>query len=66
MTVITCRFASGSSPPVRGAQYDGDNLSLRLGLIPARAGNTPVADFQIFKAWAHPRSRGEHGLLSVG
>ena len=66
MTVITCRFASGSSPPVRGALAYLPGRTDHRGLIPARAGNTPVADFQIFKAWAHPRSRGEHGLLSVG
>ena len=66
MTVITCRFASGSSPPVRGAQYDGDNLSLRLGLIPARAGNTACYLWASGWTGAHPRSRGEHmGFPSV-
>ena len=34
-------------------------------LIPARAGNTSTLERRIFRLKAHPRSRGEHGFLSV-
>ena len=35
------------------------------GLIPARAGNTPSPQGTVRSRWAHPRSRGEHLLLTV-
>ena len=50
----------GSSPLARGTSAREVVAHRCTGLIPARAGNIPVADFQIFKARAHPRSRGEH------
>ena len=33
-------------------------------LIPARAGNTVCARFEVCRRAAHPRSRGEHVLVS--
>ena len=43
MTVITCRFASGSSPPVRGALTHTSTYSQVKGLIPACAGSTRLS-----------------------
>ena len=37
----------------------------RLGLIPARAGNTIPSCRHSIRTWAHPRSRGEHDLFSM-
>ena len=54
-----CRL--GSSPLARGTR---DTIALDVapnGLIPARAGNTGGRPSQCCGAWAHPRSRGEHG-----
>ena len=50
----------GSSPLARGTQEKGTHQRCVLGLIPARAGNTPLMA-RPSPAWrAHPRSRGEH------
>ena len=35
------------------------------GLIPARAGNTHHEEGSSRGHWAHPRSRGEHGLIGI-
>ena len=50
----------GSSPLARGTQSAAPSLSIRLGLIPARAGNTPPSTESGAPFRAHPRSRGEH------
>ena len=57
---------SGSSPLARGPLYlhagglDGE------GLIPARAGTTFRSSRWSRKGWAHPRSRGDHGVIRCG
>ena len=52
---------SGSSPLARGTPTACLLAAFSLGLIPARAGNTPVVRAISRISWAHPRSRGEHG-----
>ena len=51
---------------MRGAQYDGDNLSLRLGLIPACAGSTNSHKHILSSKRAHPRLCGEHSPIFQG
>ena len=50
----------GSSPRVRGTRDDGKHLILSSRFIPARAGNTPNADFHSRNTAVHPRACGEH------
>ena len=51
----------GSSPLARGTQLSCCCRIPMLGLIPARAGNTPLRGSGSSSSRAHPRSRGEHG-----
>ena len=53
---------SGSSPLARGTQVECSADEFKLGLIPARAGNTPSGQTHPTAKRAHPRSRGEHRL----
>ena len=55
----------GSSPLARGTQIKNHRWMFMPGLIPARAGNTPSPQGTVRSRWAHPRSRGEHLLLTV-
>ena len=60
LSASCCCPRAGSSPLARGTQW---LLRLRCtvpGLIPARAGNTTIAQLTRLSPWAHPRSRGEH------
>ena len=50
----------GSSPLARGTLHGGGVGSGEVGLIPARAGNTPCCAGLLPRVGAHPRSRGEH------
>ena len=50
----------GSSPLTRGKRNDVVILQARRGLIPAHAGKTSVFIAARWRAWAHPRSRGEN------
>ena len=43
-----------------------DKRAEKIGLIPARAGNTGTPYLSFTVAKAHPRSRGEHMALSAG
>ena len=56
--------SSGSSPLARGKLDTGTVEKGADGLIPARAGKTGRPAFFLLAAQAHPRSRGENGLLS--
>ena len=56
-------YKPGSSPLARGTRWVGFREFAGYGLIPARAGNTPVRFPSQFKPRAHPRSRGEHPIL---
>ena len=53
-------FFAGSSPLARGTRCGGQAKASRLGLIPARAGNTVDEPDSRYVRRAHPRSRGEH------
>ena len=50
----------GSSPLARGTRRNLRGVELERGLIPARAGNTPMNGALWVLKRAHPRSRGEH------
>ena len=54
----------GSSPLARGTPRRRTLLLASLGLIPARAGNTPPARYHARGTRAHPRSRGEHRRIA--
>ena len=56
-------LTGGSSPLARGTPNPTGNAASKSGLIPARAGNTRLIHSMASNARAHPRSRGEHGLL---
>ena len=56
----------GSSPLARGTRLTCTPTSKSTRLIPARAGNTSPVDGKSCPAWAHPRSRGEHGAACDG
>ena len=51
----------GSSPLTRGARNKTIARYVVAGLIPAHAGSTCDCGSHAGAAWAHPRSRGEHG-----
>ena len=55
----------GSSPLARGTPREGGYRACSGGLIPARAGNTPVWSAVIVRWRAHPRSRGEHVITGT-
>ena len=54
------RSRMGSSPLARGTLTQTTRPEAGVGLIPARAGNTPRHRAAERASWAHPRSRGEH------
>ena len=56
----------GSSPLARGTRLHIERHALGHGLIPARAGNTPLCVRWACPSWAHPRSRGEHTSAAAG
>ena len=53
----------GSSPLTRGALESPTSRGTLSGLIPAHAGSTAAPQIRPAKSGAHPRSRGEHGLI---
>ena len=53
----------GSSPLTRGKLGRGGRPQHRVRLIPAHAGKTSQVVGAMTPTWAHPRSRGENGLL---
>ena len=57
--------SGGSSPLARGTRGDYEAQASRGGLIPARAGNTSEHSKPRYDLWAHPRSRGEHSVMST-
>ena len=50
----------GSSPLTRGKRIMGQQAARGQGLIPAHAGKTDRAVPDVYRAGAHPRSRGEN------
>ena len=57
---------AGSSPRMRGTPHAAPHRSLRRGIIPAYAGNTPGREAQGIEAGDHPRVCGEHPMRSAG
>ena len=55
---------AGSSPHARGTQHVDRARKLSLGIIPACAGNTPLATRLHGSRRDHPRMRGEHIALT--
>ena len=53
-------WLAGSSPRMRGTQVADDEIVLRLGIIPAHAGNTRRSASCRRSARDHPRACGEH------
>ena len=53
-------FPLGSSPRVRGKPSAAAQASMVPGLIPARAGKTPLRHHRPHQRWAHPRACGEN------
>ena len=62
---LTVVPSGGSSPLARGTHKVTVLCGVAVGLIPARAGNTKPPRSSLRSARAHPRSRGEHLLLSL-
>ena len=60
---VSVRGLQGSSPLARGPQFGGAFTLCVQGLIPARAGTTAAGDRLHHILRAHPRSRGDHGVL---
>ena len=60
--IVTCARASeaGSSPLTRGKPTSASRQTSSEGLIPAHAGKTRVAIYNVTTTGAHPRSRGEN------
>ena len=55
----------GSSPLTRGKLRSAATARMSAGLIPAHAGKTAAAWQACAACAAHPRSRGENGLLNA-
>ena len=58
-------YYEGSSPLARGTLEADAQEKKEAGLIPARAGNTPIRANRGLYGGAHPRSRGEHSHAAV-
>ncbi len=56
----------GSSPLVRGAPSHVLMPHAKLGIIPARAGSTPISRMSRRERGDHPRSCGEHSATHMG
>ena len=56
------RRKTGSSPRMRGTLTSGCDVSIRIGIIPAYAGNTSWRCGSRCRAWDHPRVCGEHTM----
>ncbi|KXB52629.1 hypothetical protein HMPREF0307_02209 [Corynebacterium sp. DNF00584] len=63
--LIATPHGVGSSPLTRGAPIRAGEPVPPVGLIPAHAGSTVHVAGLIEHRWAHPRSRGEHGVSRV-
>ena len=64
--VIDAQLAGGSSPLARGTLDQARRHVIHARLIPARAGNTRLFSRPLTGKSAHPRSRGEHGMITFG
>ena len=59
------RLSRGSSPLTRGKRALSEGRPQCAGLIPAHAGKTPRRAWSWGRTGAHPRSRGENGMMMV-
>ena len=57
---------SGSSPQARGTRPDAHPADIRLGIIPAGAGNSLRRCLRALATWDHPRRRGELTWIPLG
>ena len=57
---------TGSSPLTRGKPHAGRRFPRLSGLIPAHAGKTKRSTWITTRTRAHPRSRGENGVGTLG
>ena len=62
-TVTKAHAVEGSSPLTRGKPGLAFVRSPRPRLIPAHAGKTQIYDLGVYRERAHPRSRGENGVV---
>ena len=62
---LLCIDGLGSSPLSRGIRDTYDYHAVRLGIIPALAGNTYMAGFLSVWFGDHPRSRGEYRAVTI-
>ena len=63
---LRSRAEAGSSPLTRGKRNLVYSRRHSLGLIPAHAGKTSLSSAMMTLLRAHPRSRGENALMSLG
>ena len=63
LTAAASAAADGSSPLTRGKLCEVEDADAPARLIPAHAGKTEDVARSRPRRWAHPRSRGENGLL---
>ncbi|RYP99589.1 hypothetical protein PG22511B_1304 [Bifidobacterium pseudolongum subsp. globosum] len=56
----------GSSPRLRGTRIVDDDATVRVGIIPALAGNTGTANTSSTTSGDHPRACGEHVPTQYG
>ena len=59
LKLVTCSMYSGSSPRVRGAELHYVMDGVRVGIIPACAGDSHPAPWRSSWSWDHPRACGE-------
>ena len=62
----SARWAAGSSPLTRGKRGPCGWPTRAARLIPAHAGKTNKCGARLSHTQAHPRSRGENALMSLG
>ena len=65
VAAIRAPKVGGSSPLTRGKQRECVFIAPFDGLIPAHAGKTTSSVMLISMIWAHPRSRGENGVIDM-
>ena len=61
---LVVRFPRGSSPLTRGALASAADVRRSIGIIPAHAGSTWWVLSRLYCHWDHPRSRGEHLVVT--
>ena len=64
--MVSAALRRGSSPRMRGTPHAADRGDLHGGIIPAHAGNTLLARWDVRWIWDHPRACGEHSVHDIG